>query len=415
MSARRRATAARAATVGLTAAALAAVAFVQPAAAAQEPAAAGRGSHRATQQALDALVEHGIPGVTAQAREGYRVWGGAAGVGDIRTQRPRGVHDRYRVGSITKTFVATTLLQLEAEGRLRLDDTVDAWLPGLVRGNGHDGTKISIRQLLNHTSGIYNYTADPEVQSYFVAPGFFEHRFDTTTPEELVAVAMRHKPNFEPGADWSYSNTNYVLAGMIVEKVTGRPYGEEIRDRIIRPLHLRATSVPGVDPRMPRPSGRGYSKLSFDDTSGRTYDVTEFNPSGAWAAGEMISDSADLNRFYSALMRGRLLPPAQLKEMLTTVPVDEEGWPEGGYGLGLLKRKLSCGTEVWGHSGGIHGSLSAATTTRDGRHSLSFNLNGDWGGDTQSVVEAEYCGAKPEKRPGPELRDGVGAVMNVLR
>ncbi|WP_267244438.1 serine hydrolase domain-containing protein [Streptomyces sp. PR69] len=394
---------------------MAAVALVQPAAAAQEPAAAGRGSHRATQQALDALVEHGIPGVTAQVRERYRVWGGTAGVGDIRTQRPRGLHDRYRVGSITKTFVATTVLQLEAEGKLRLDDAVDAWLPGLVKGNGHDGTKISIRQLLNHTSGIYNYTADPELQSHFVAPGFFEHRFDTWTPKELVEVAMRHKPAFEPGTGWSYSNTNYALAGMIIEKATGKPYGEEIRDRIIRPLRLRATSVPGTDPGMPWPSGRGYSKLWFDNTSGPTYDVTEFNPSGAWAAGEMISDSADLNRFYSALMRGRLLPPAQLKEMLTAVPVDAEGWPEAGYGLGLIKHKLSCGTELWGHSGGIHGSLSVATTTKDGRHSVAFNLNGDWGGDTQSVLEAEYCGVKPEKRSRSELRGGGDAMLNILR
>lgn len=104
----------------------------------------------------------------------------------------------------------------------------------------------------------------------------------------------------------------------------------------------------------------------------------------------MISDSSDLNRFYTALLRGRLLPPEQLKEMKTTIKVD--GIPNAGYGLGLIDRELSCGVHVWGHGGGIHGSTSEAVTTADGRHSLSFNFNGDWSGDSEAVVEAEFCG-----------------------
>jgi D-alanyl-D-alanine carboxypeptidase len=104
----------------------------------------------------------------------------------------------------------------------------------------------------------------------------------------------------------------------------------------------------------------------------------------------MISDSADLGRFYSALLKGRLLPPKQLKDMKTTVTI--EGIPNAGYGLALLDRKLSCGVHVWGHDGGIHGSNSVAVTTADGRHSLAFNFNGDWSGDTDAVVEAEFCG-----------------------
>jgi D-alanyl-D-alanine carboxypeptidase len=353
-------------------------------------AAAAADDHRATRQAVRAAVKDGVPGVTLTAKEGRKTWSTTAGVGNLRTHAPRSADDRYRVGSITKTFVATVLLQLEAEGRLSLDDTVEKWLPGVVHGNGHDGSRITLRQLLNHTSGIFNYTADETFgRTYFLKDGFLEHRYDTQSPEQLVATAMAHKPDFAPGTSWNYSNTNYVVAGMVIQKATGRSYGEEIRHRIIEPLHLTATSVPGTRVTVPKPSSRAYSKLARTAT-GPTYDVTELNPSLASSAGEMISDSADLNRFYSALLKGRLLPPKQLREMKTTVAVAE--LPGTGYGLALMDRELSCGVHVWGHDGGIHGSSSVAVTTADGRHSLAFNFNGDWSGDTGAVIEAEFCG-----------------------
>ncbi|MET9785493.1 serine hydrolase domain-containing protein [Streptomyces canus] len=351
---------------------------------------AGAGGHDATRKAVRAAVKDGVPGVTLTAKDGGSTWSTTAGVGNLKTHAPRSADDRYRVGSITKTFVSTVLLQLEAEGRLSLDDTVEKWLPGVVHGNGHDGSRITVRQLLNHTSGIFNYTADETFgRTYFLKDGFLEHRYDTNTPEQLVAVAMAHKPDFAPGTSWNYSNTNYVVAGMVIQKVTGRSYGEEIRHRIIDPLHLTATSVPGTRVTVPQPSSRAYSKLAQTAT-GPTYDVTRLNPSLASSAGEMISDSADLDRFYAALLKGRLLPPKQLKEMKTTVAV--EGIPNAGYGLGLMDRKLSCGVHVWGHDGGIHGSSSVAVTTADGRHAVAFNFNGDWSGDTDAVVEAEFCG-----------------------
>jgi D-alanyl-D-alanine carboxypeptidase len=351
---------------------------------------AGDGGHDATRKAVRAAVQDGVPGVTLTARDGASAWSTTAGVGNIKTHAPRSADDRYRVGSITKTFVSTVLLQLEAEGRLSLDDTVEKWLPGVVHGNGHDGSRITVRQLLNHTSGIFNYTADETFgRTYFLKDGFFQHRYDTKTPEQLVAVAMGHQPDFAPGTSWNYSNTNYVVAGMVIQKVTGRSYGEEIRRRVIDPLHLTATSVPGTRVTVPQPSSRAYSKLAQTAT-GPTYDVTRLNPSLASSAGEMISDSADLDRFYAALLKGRLLPPKQLKEMKTTVAV--EGIPNAGYGLGLIDRELSCGVHVWGHDGGIHGSNSVAVTTADGRHSVAFNFNGDWSGDTDAVVEAEFCG-----------------------
>ncbi|NML49071.1 beta-lactamase family protein [Streptomyces sp. R302] len=372
---------------GLTVTALAAPALAAGPAAPAAPAAAAKKDHAATQAALRAAVVDGVPGAVAQARVGGRSWTGTAG--------ERGGDDRFRVGSITKTFAATVLLQLQAEGRLDLDDPVEKWLPGVVRGNGHDGRRITVRQLLNHTSGIYNVTADPVFQEKVFGPGFLEHRYDRWTPAQLVAVAMEHAPDFAPGTSWNYSNTNYVLAGMVIEKVTGRPYGKAVENRIIKPLKLRATSVPGTDPTMPNPSSPAYSTLSADGNA-PVHDVSELSPTLAYAAGEMISDSRDLQTFYRALFQGRLLPKAALREMTTTVDLSEHRLG-AGYGLGIMKQKLDCGKEVWGHGGGIHGSLSEAYTTRDGRHSLAANINADWTGDTQAIIEGEFCGTFPEK------------------
>ncbi|MFF8903676.1 serine hydrolase domain-containing protein [Streptomyces olivaceoviridis] len=351
--------------------------------------AAGPAPHERTREAVEAAVEAGAPGATVTARDGHGVWSATAGVGDTRTGGPRSPADRFRVASITKTFVATVLLQLEAEGRVSLDDPVEQWLPGVVRGHGHDGRRITVRHLLNHTSGIHDYLADPGFRSaYFTQDGFFRHRFDTLTPRDLVDLAMRHAPDFAPGTSWRYSNTNYVVAGMVIEKVTGRPYATEINRRIIAPLRLRATSVPGTRVTLPRPSSRAYS--TFAVPGGPAYDVTELNPSIASSAGEMISDSADLSRFYGALLGGELLPARQLKEMKTTVATEADA-PHIRYGLGLMNTRLTCGVRVWGHDGGIHGSVSEAASTADGRHSVAVNFNGDWAGDTGEVLEKEFC------------------------
>lgn len=378
----------RTALMATTAVALS-VALAGPATAA-EPAGKGQ-DHTATRKAIQAAVDIGVPGVTATVKDDGTTWSTTAGVGNLRTGKPRSADDRYRVGSITKTFVSTVILQLEAEGRLSLDDKVAKWLPGVVEGNGHDGTKITLRELLNHTSGIFNYTADEDFgAAYFTKDGFFQHRYDTKSAADLVAIAMTHKPDFAPGTSWNYSNTNYVLAGMVIQKVTGHSYETEIRRRIINPLHLKATSLPGARVTVPSPSSHAYSKLARTPT-GPTYDVTRLNPSIASSAGSLISDSSDLDRFYGALLRGELLPPKQLKEMKTTVPAGEDsGYMR--YGLGLVDITLPCGVHVWGHDGGIHGSSSVAVTTADGSHSLAFNFNGDWSGDAGAVVVGEFCG-----------------------
>ncbi|GHH33073.1 serine hydrolase domain-containing protein [Streptomyces candidus] len=379
----------------LAAAVLATTGALAAPAGAQTPARTVTDPHAATRAAVDALVREGTVGAVARTEGpgGSRAWTDTAGVADLRTGRERGAQDRFRIGSLTKTFTATVLLQLEAEGKLRLDDHVDDWLPGVVHGNGHDGGKITLRQLLQHTSGIHDYTNDPQFQRQRFTTEFLERRYDSLPARHLVKTAMGHAPAFAPGARWEYSNTNYVLAGMVVEKVTGRSYENEIERRILRPLWLRATSVPHDEARMPQPSSRAYSKLTGDPAATKKYDVTELNPTLAGAAGGMISSTADLNRFYRALLTGKLLPKQQLKEMKTTVAIDQA--PGVRYGLGVLEQKLSCGTTVWGHTGGIHGSVTHAVTTGDGRRSVALHLNSDWGGDTGSVVEAELCPQQP--------------------
>ncbi|WP_190107586.1 serine hydrolase domain-containing protein [Streptomyces cinnamoneus] len=360
------------------------------AAAASGPGARGGGGHERTLAAMEAAVRDGVPGVLGRAHDGRGAWRGSAGVSDLTTRRPFLPRDHFRTGSIAKTFVATVVLQLEAEGRLSVDDTVESRLPGVVRGHGHDGRKITIRQLLDHTSGIFNYLDDPTLRAKVYGKAFLAHRDDTWTPAELVALAMTHAPNFPPGTGYDYSNTEYTLAALIVERTTGRPYGTELRRRITEPLGLHSTTLPGTDRRIPRPSGREYTR--FHDDPGTTHDVTEFNPSLLWAVGDMISTTADLDRFLAVLLGGGLLPPAQMREMTTTVPQGDD--PDSAAGLGLFRYRLPCGAEVWGHDGLFYGTQSIAYATRDGRHRLVVHFNGDWLADTAAagnVLLAEFC------------------------
>ncbi|MBH1934084.1 beta-lactamase family protein [Streptomyces sp. AV19] len=350
--------------------------------------------HAATQAALEGHVsELKLPGALGQARDENGAWNGSAGVADRETGRKRSPEDRFRVGSVSKVFTSVVLLQLEAEGRLSLDDTVEKWLPGVVRGNGNDGSKITVRQLLNHTSGLFNYTDDKDFYRQ-IHEDYPEHRFQSQTPAELIAVALRHEPEFAPGTGWHYSNTNYILAGMIVEKVTGHRYADEIQQRIIKPLGLRGTSLPGNATNMPDPHGRAYTTLypRNPQPDDKVHDVTEQNASWLWAAGEIISTTGDLNTFYQALLGGRLLPAAQQKELLTTVQVGKEPGETTRYGLGLYDYKLpSCDVRLWTHEGDIHGSKTMAASTDGGRHTAAFNLNGDWDYDFDGLAGAEFC------------------------
>ncbi|MEO3977673.1 serine hydrolase domain-containing protein [Streptomyces sp. CAU 1734] len=326
-------------------------------------------------------------GGLARIQEGRRSWSAAVGVADPASGRPRRADERFRIGSVTKTFVATVLLQLQGEGRIDLDDTVERWLPGLVRGNGNDGSAITVRQLLNHTSGLFRYDRDPGIAARLFTSAFLTHRYDTHRPGELVRAALAHPPAFAPGTGRQYSNTNYILAGMIIEEVTGRSYGAEIERRLIRPLKLTSTFLPGTRTGIPGPHARAHSRFFAADPGVPLHDVTELNPSSGGAAGEMISSLRDLTRFHTALMRGRLLPRAELDEMLTRTP--EELGPAGG--LGLSPSVLPCEVTVWGHDGGIHGWSSLILATEDGGRAAAFNYNADSTGSFGRLAAAAFC------------------------
>lgn len=354
-----------------------------------------RGGHAALQQVLEqAVADGGQPGIVAEVRGPEGRWFGAEGVADLETGRERHRQDRFRIGSTTKAFTSTVVLQLVAEGRMSLEDSVEKWLPGLVQGNGYDGNKISVRQLLNQTSGLYAYTLDKEwIEAYF-GLNYPDHQFQGYEPEDLVRIALRNPPPYAPGTSWNYSNTNFVLAGMIIEKVTGGSYADEVSRRILRPLGLHATYVPGDDTVMRGPHGREYSTL-WQGPQGEVFDVTDMDATWGFAAGNIVSTTGDLQVFFKALLGGRLLPAALLEEMLTTVDTDGKGWLEDrGYGLGIVAHELPCGVTAWGNGGMIHGSWTYAMGTKDGSKMVVTNVNGDWGdalGTFTAELEAELC------------------------
>ncbi|MCK2215201.1 beta-lactamase family protein [Actinomadura sp. ATCC 31491] len=326
------------------------------------------------QHDADAVRDAGVVGVQAQVvgPDGKSMIA-TSGVADLRTRRPVPANGYFRIGSNNKTFVATVILQLVSEGRLSLDDTVEQWLPGLVTGNGNDGGKMSVRDLLQHTSGIHDdYPYPTAIGS---AKEYYQHRFDTFTPEQVVARAMRHQPDFAPGERWSYANTGYALLGMIIKRVTGRLWHQEVEDRIIRPLGLRHTLWPGRSAKVPQPHARGYD---FYSAKGKPTDVTEHRD--ADASGGLISTTADLNRFFRALLGGKLLGRAELAQMRHTVPVDEQTdriWPGARYGLGVFTRPLSCGGVSWGHGGDILGYMTRTGVSADGKLSVIVSMSSE--------------------------------------
>ncbi|MEU5576588.1 serine hydrolase domain-containing protein [Streptomyces huasconensis] len=335
------------------AAAVAVAVGVMTAGTLQAPVASASSRPDTVQRGLDTLVRaDGMPGALASVtdREGRdRTY--TAGVGDLATGAPVPRDGQVRVGSNTKTFTAVVMLQLVAEGKVALDASVDTYLPGLVRGERIDGRRITVRHLLQQTSGLPNYT------EYDIQPRYYE-------PRELLDIALRHKGHFVPGKKWEYSNTNYVLAGLIIEKVTRHSVAEEIDRRVIRRLGLRHTYFPAPrDATIREPHPKGY----YQDAPGMPpAEITEIDPSWAWSAGQLISTNSDLNRFFAALLGGRLLPAAQLAEMRTTVRAPYFG--DGvRYGLGIVSRPLSCGGRSWGHGGSFPGYETRGGVTEDGR------------------------------------------------
>ena len=274
--------------------------------------------------------------------------------------------DHFRAGSITKTFVATVVLQLAAEHRLTLSDTVEEHLPGVVRGQGNDGRAVTLRALLQHTSGLYDYTK----ATRGVVP-------------VSAATAVRLAVSRPPGrrGTFSYSNTGYVLLGMVIERVTGEPYATAVRRRVLDPLGLTGTSLPGARRTLPEPHGRAWT------ADGR--DVTTLDPRVAGASGELVTTLDDLDRFYAALLGGRLLPATWLARMLDT------GGTRGAYGLGVYPLRLSCGVRVWGHDGRIAGSYVRSVAVRGGGRVATYRVDTDRAPSAareRAMFDRVFCG-----------------------
>ncbi|MEU0779902.1 serine hydrolase domain-containing protein [Streptomyces sp. NPDC006135] len=340
-----------------------------------------------------------------RVRDGRHVAEAGVGQAVAGTGRPVPDDPHVRAASVTKSVVAATVLQLAAERRLSLHDTVEHWLPGRVRGHGNDGSRITVRHLLQHTSGLYD--PDSTELTGKTAPDFERRRFDRVDPERLVDAALRHPPDFppadpdDPEPRWNYTNTGYQLLGAVIEQVTGRPWAEEVHDRIVRRLDLHGTRVPGDDPYLPEPHARTYHRFAGSD--GYT-DTTTRNMAWAGPAGSLVSTPRDLDRFFTALLTGGLLPPRELAAMRTTVPVNEEHQqytPGMRYGLGLQEQPLACGGSRWGHHGDLEGTFVRTGFTADGERSVVLTVNGRTTDETrllrtekalQGLIDRMLCG-----------------------
>src|SRR5215216_7132344 len=241
------------------------------------------GGEQATKADLDAALEKSFkksdaPGVVAAVQTPQYTWVHAQGVADRASGEPMTPEVHHRIGSVTKTFTATLLLKAADEGLLSLDDTIDQYVKGVPNGD-----EITLRQMSDMTSGIASYTEDEQW-----AKKWLSDPTRVSKPEDLARIGIKESPLFDPGSEWFYSNTNYVLLGLVLEQVTGKPIGELYQKEIIEPLDLKETSFPGGDSALPKPYDHGYT-LQGKSSGSKPIDSTDWSPSEAWTAGEMIS------------------------------------------------------------------------------------------------------------------------------
>ncbi|GLX01664.1 serine hydrolase domain-containing protein [Microtetraspora sp. NBRC 16547] len=328
------------------------------------------------QKAIEEMVESGFVGVSMRVHDERGEWAGSAGAAELgRTAKPP-INGHVRIGSNTKTFTATLVLQLVAEGKVGLDTPAADYLPefGLDR-------RITVRMLLQHTSGVFNFSGEvyddgtvvPGIPIPYGTTGqeWVDNRFKAYRPQELVELALSKPARFEPGTGWSYSNTNYVLARLLIEKVTGRSLAEEMQRLILGPLGLSGTVVPDASPEIPKPHAHAYYRYE-DGGEQKTVDITRQNPSWISTGGDMISTPRDLHTFISALLGGKLLPAPLLAEMCTPRPT---GIPNMDYGLGVFVLTTDGGGTVISHNGGSVGHAALMYSTPDGSKTLTAALN----------------------------------------
>ncbi len=286
-------------------------------------------------EALDSFyVNDSLPGITVGIFTPGFTYQKSVGKADLKTGVNRKYDDKIRIGSITKTFVATVILQLADEGKIGIDDKLDKYYPDYP-----NASNITLRQILDMTSGIPDYIENP-----VILKSFLYDRLDKYSPGQIYEITKTMAPDFPPGTSWKYSNGNYNILGMIIEKVTGNKIEDEINKRIIVPLGLSNTSFPTS----PKINGQ-YSHGYFADTlTNELLDFTVIDPSITWAAGCMISNLPDLKIYSDALSKGTMISPESQAERLKFVNTGVADFMK--YGLGIL----SVGGFI-GHNGGITG------------------------------------------------------------
>ena len=338
--------------------------------------------------AADAVVAAGVPGVVVYSRNGPRTIRIARGSDDLATKRPMTSSDRFRIGSVTKTFTATVVMQLVREGKLALGDTVEQHLPGLVP----NGQAITYRELLSHTSGLPDYFSNKRI----FAPYAAGHLTYTWSHRAIVSISAADKPLFAPGErlKMAYSNTGYYILGLTVERITGHSLASELARRIFQPLGLHDTELPATN----RPAGR-YSHGYTGDFGKQQQDVSILSPSILWAAGGIVSTPADVAAFYRALFQGRLLPLALVHQMQSAEFSIAHTHGRQAVGLGLFRASLPCGT-TWGHNGDLPGYTTQAYSSPNADRQAVIAVNvGEEAAFTPAQQEAlagltlhAYCG-----------------------
>jgi D-alanyl-D-alanine carboxypeptidase len=341
----------------------------------------------AMRAAIAGLPNDEVSGALVLVNDTGGTWRETSGVANLRTGEEVPWNGRFRIGSMTKTFTATATLQLVAKGRIDLDRTVQSYLPDLLPAHY---LPITVGQLLTYTSGLPGVAINHKDPTWFLA-----NRFRTWTPQEMFDLAFTGRDQlFDPGTKQHYGNIDYLVLGAIIEKVTGRPYGDAIRTGIIRPLHLSATVVPGADPHLHGPHARGYEQVADGYV-----DITDANPTFQWSAAEMISNAPDLDRFLTALMSGRLLPPAQTA-LLFDVPrvptydgdddEDNDAPARFGHGLG----RFEVGDAVfWGKTGDRPGYNNGMAASADLSRRIVFSVNTlHMGGTEQPKITQRIIG-----------------------
>ncbi|MFC9132718.1 serine hydrolase domain-containing protein [Streptomyces sp. NPDC057099] len=310
------------------------------------------------------------------------VWHGSSGVHDLRTNRPADPDARFRAGSVTKVFTAAVVLQLAAEGLLDLDRSARSYLPELIPAS-YAG--VTVRQLLNHTHGI----PAPDFPGSTVEEAY-ANRFQIHDPRDVVRSATSKEREFAPGERQHYLNIGYTIAGLLIERVTGDTYERQVARRVLKPLGLCDTYFPGANPRIVGPHNRGYQRMRLDDGTVGLRDVSVWGATDAWAAGDIVSTTADLEHFTQALFQGRVVRGPLLDEMFTLPKVtDSETGEPAAYSVGLSMKVLG-GREVWGKTGGRWGYNAAIASTRNGSRTLVYSVNSTdaKGQDMNKVAEA---------------------------